>query len=159
MASESDMRRHTFFNPLPISKQASPPPLRPETAIPESDDGSYSQPLTHFPSNVSVSAAKPGDVNPGDRDVLSLDAIVPSFPAPPITPPVDINHHGDATRGGMSMDSDLSRPESPPIQEQTFKHNRFSLLRFRNASDPQLAARARQQALAEDVPPMPRRMC
>lgn len=45
------------------------------------------------------------------------------------------------------------RPDSPPIQEQSQKHKRFSTLRFRNASDPQLSARHKQQA--EKTPPMP----
>ncbi|EFX01000.1 guanyl-nucleotide exchange factor [Grosmannia clavigera kw1407] len=156
MASESDMRRHTsFFNPLAISKQASPPPIRPETAIPESEVRKYSIQLPRFSSNV-VAAAEQDRANAGGLDSLSLNTIAPSFPAPPITPPVDSIHQGEATRGAMSIESDMDRPESPPIQEQTPKHHRFSILRFRNASDSQLAARARQQALAEEMPPMPR---
>ncbi|KAI0407531.1 hypothetical protein F4802DRAFT_554213 [Xylaria palmicola] len=49
------------------------------------------------------------------------------------------------------------RPESPPIQDETPRHRRFSMLRFRNASDSQLSARWRQhqQQAAEKPPPMP----
>ncbi|KAM5356375.1 hypothetical protein ACJ41O_003021 [Fusarium nematophilum] len=47
-----------------------------------------------------------------------------------------------------------SRPDTPPIQEENNKHRRFSVLRFRNASDSQLSLRAKQQA--EKPPPVPR---
>lgn len=55
-----------------------------------------------------------------------------------------------------SQDS-YDRPESPPIQDETPRHRRFSMLRFRNASDSQLSTRWRQQqqAAAEKPPPMP----
>lgn len=59
-------------------------------------------------------------------------------------------------RGNLSEDSAHRRPNTPPIQEQTNRHKRFSVLRFRNASDSQLSLRARQQA--ESVPPVPTRM-
>lgn len=57
---------------------------------------------------------------------------------------------GQPSRG----DDSLSRPATPPIQEESTKHRRFSLLKFRNASDSQLSVRARQQA--EAPPPLPR---
>ncbi|EMT66368.1 Protein transport protein sec73 [Fusarium odoratissimum] len=47
-----------------------------------------------------------------------------------------------------------SRPDTPPIQEENSKHHRFSVLRFRNASDSQLSLRAKQQS--EKPPPVPR---
>ncbi|KAI2643259.1 hypothetical protein GGS21DRAFT_6314 [Xylaria nigripes] len=47
------------------------------------------------------------------------------------------------------------RPESPPIQDETPRHRRFSMLRFRNASDSQLSTRWRLQQQAEKPPPMP----
>lgn len=54
-----------------------------------------------------------------------------------------------------SQDS-YDRPESPPIQDETPRHRRFSMLRFRNASDSQLSTRWRQQQqAAEKPPPMP----
>lgn len=56
-----------------------------------------------------------------------------------------------------SQDS-YDRPESPPIQDETPRHRRFSMLRFRNASDSQLSTRWRQQQQAsEKPPPMPER--
>ncbi|KAL2759230.1 hypothetical protein ACRALDRAFT_2100297 [Sodiomyces alcalophilus JCM 7366] len=47
-----------------------------------------------------------------------------------------------------------SRPETPPVQAESSKHRRFSILKFRNASDTQLSLRARQQACS--IPPIPR---
>ncbi|KAH7348714.1 hypothetical protein BKA65DRAFT_265977 [Rhexocercosporidium sp. MPI-PUGE-AT-0058] len=50
----------------------------------------------------------------------------------------------------------LHRTASPPIQEESQKHRRFSMLKFRHASDPQLATRARLQARADaGAPPIP----
>lgn len=49
------------------------------------------------------------------------------------------------------------RPESPPVQDESPRHRRFSMLRFRNASDSQLSARLKQQQQAEKLPPMPQR--
>ena len=46
------------------------------------------------------------------------------------------------------------RPASPPIQERNPKHRRFSVLRFRHASDSQLAKTAKEQA-AQSAPPLP----
>lgn len=55
----------------------------------------------------------------------------------------------------------LQRSGSPPIQEETSKHRRFSMLRLRHASDSQLSTRSRLQAqnnpIAEDAPPLPQR--
>jgi hypothetical protein len=51
------------------------------------------------------------------------------------------------------------RPVSPPVQDATPKQSRrFSMMKFRHASDSQLSTRARQQAEADAAPPMPRRM-
>lgn len=47
------------------------------------------------------------------------------------------------------------RPTTPPVQQQSNKHRRFSVLRFRNASDSQLSLRVKQAA--EKPPPVPRR--
>ena len=50
------------------------------------------------------------------------------------------------------------RPVSPPVQDATPKQTRrFSMMKFRHASDSQLSTRARQQAEADATPPMPRR--
>ncbi|KAI9691568.1 MAG: hypothetical protein M1822_007639 [Bathelium mastoideum] len=45
-------------------------------------------------------------------------------------------------------------PPSPPIQPATPNTRRFSMLKFRHASDSQLSLRAKEQA-ATDVPPVP----
>lgn len=47
----------------------------------------------------------------------------------------------------------LERSVSPPVQEETPKHHRFSMLKFRHASDSQLSTRAKMQA--QDAPPIP----
>ncbi|PMD40733.1 hypothetical protein L207DRAFT_488671 [Hyaloscypha variabilis F] len=51
--------------------------------------------------------------------------------------------------------ADLERSVSPPVQEENHKHRRFSMLKFRHASDSQLSSRARLQAQAEPTPPVP----
>lgn len=49
-----------------------------------------------------------------------------------------------------SGDADLfDRSISPPIQPESNKHRRFSMLRFRNASDSQLSARIKQQQMQD----------
>lgn len=93
---------------------------------------------------------------------------VPPLPVPPEhltntdnNSPADSQPESRADRLSLqdsraSTASRASRPSSPPVQEQTSRHRRFSVLRFRNASDSQLSLRAKQQA--EKPPPMPRRM-
>lgn len=51
----------------------------------------------------------------------------------------------------------VNEPSIDPIQEESNKHRRFSMLKFRNASDSQLSTRARLQAEAAAPPPMPKR--
>ncbi|CAO2651660.1 Nn.00g042300.m01.CDS01 [Neocucurbitaria sp. VM-36] len=65
--------------------------------------------------------------------------------------------------GGRPQSSEVARPStshddsppSPPIQESTPNTRRFSLMRFRHASDPQLSAKAKEQAAREAAPPVP----
>ncbi|KAI0197442.1 hypothetical protein EV127DRAFT_328985 [Xylaria flabelliformis] len=68
-----------------------------------------------------------------------------------------ISHDPDAdVDPARFSQSSYDRSESPPIQDETPRHRRFSMLRFRNASDPQLSSRWRQQQqAAEKPPPMP----
>lgn len=48
------------------------------------------------------------------------------------------------------------RPVSPPVQESNLKQKRFSMLRFRNASDSQLSMKAKRQAGTPPAsPPLP----
>lgn len=57
-----------------------------------------------------------------------------------------------------SATTPLQRSISPPVQEESNKHRRFSMLKFRHASDSQLSTRARLQAQRnEAAPPMPHR--
>ncbi|PMD18155.1 hypothetical protein NA56DRAFT_691212 [Hyaloscypha hepaticicola] len=56
---------------------------------------------------------------------------------------------------GGTESVDLERSVSPPVQEENHKHRRFSMLKFRHASDSQLSTRARQQAQTASTPPVP----
>jgi len=78
-------------------------------------------------TNIASAAKQPADLPPA----LPADAAaVPRVPAPPVTPPNDGNgpHLAAAV---MPADNPPSRPDSPPIQDETPKHRRFSMLRFR----------------------------
>ncbi|KIH88686.1 guanyl-nucleotide exchange factor [Sporothrix brasiliensis 5110] len=181
MASESDMRRHTSIFNLPLSAPKLPQqqqPKLPEASLPRPDLATtQSEPVVKLlgdPVAASSASDDLGNAVSAAGTAAAISVTQPSTPAtpatpatpsnpamlPPSTPPFNGRHNSSAredTRGAVSIDSDyLGRPESPPIQEQTPKHRRFSLLRFRNASDSQLAARARQQAHAEEaIPPIP----
>lgn len=50
--------------------------------------------------------------------------------------------------------NDENRPPTPPVQDHTPMTRRFSLMRFRHASDSQLSTKAKEHA-AEDAPPVP----
>ena len=58
---------------------------------------------------------------------------------------------GGSTRGAGSEQRPIS-----PIEEEQVKYRRFSMLKFRHASDSQLSTKARLQARG-DVPPLPER--
>lgn len=61
----------------------------------------------------------------------------------------------DIARPSTSHDDDDS-PPSPPVQEPTPNTKRFSLMRFRHASDSQLSTKAKEQAARdEEAPPVP----
>ena len=47
-----------------------------------------------------------------------------------------------------------NRPPSPPVQDHTPMTRRFSLMRFRHASDSQLSVKAKEHA-DHDAPPVP----
>ncbi|KUJ19128.1 uncharacterized protein LY89DRAFT_612630 [Mollisia scopiformis] len=60
-------------------------------------------------------------------------------------------------RMSAEADEGLQRSTSPPVQEESQKHRRFSMLKFRHASDSQLSTRARLHAQTQaDAPPLPR---
>lgn len=77
---------------------------------------------------------------------------VPELPPPPQPEdePVMPLSRPQTRESGSSLD----RPTTPPVQQQSNKHRRFSVLRFRNASDSQLSLRVKQAA--EKPPPVPR---
>ncbi|KAI4713113.1 hypothetical protein J4E89_002091 [Alternaria sp. Ai002NY15] len=63
----------------------------------------------------------------------------------------------DTARPSTGHDDDDDSPPSPPVQEHTPNTKRFSLMRFRHASDPQLSAKAKEHAARDDdAPPVPR---
>lgn len=66
--------------------------------------------------------------------------------------------------GGRPTSSDVARPSlsagddgppSPPVQQHTPNTRRFSLMRFRHASDSQLSTKAKEHAAQHDDPPPP----
>ena len=70
----------------------------------------------------------------------------------------------DPSRSAASEDGHRPRPStshddsppSPPIQGHTPNTKRFSLMRFRHASDSQLSTKAKQHAVREEeAPPLP----
>lgn len=62
------------------------------------------------------------------------------------------NRHSVMALDGV--ENTLEKTCSPPVQEQTLKHQRFSILRFKHASDSRLSATAKEHANM-DAPPMP----
>ncbi|KAK0392137.1 hypothetical protein NLU13_1635 [Sarocladium strictum] len=67
--------------------------------------------------------------------------------------PPSVHDDDDQSSQQESRASTVNRPRTPNAHDESFKHRRFSLLRFRNASDSQLSVRAKQQA--EKPPPVP----
>ncbi|KAF1847332.1 protein transport protein sec73 [Cucurbitaria berberidis CBS 394.84] len=65
--------------------------------------------------------------------------------------------------GGRPLSTDVARPStshddsppSPPVQESTPNTRRFSMMRFRHASDPQLSSKAKEHAARDAAPPVP----
>ena len=134
VASESDIRRHTLLDSLTVPKITAP----------------HSESTSDLPRLAPVAE----------------DAPTSSAPTPTPTSPADTESPFDRMSTSSSyaptpsIDFDaLQRPGSPGIQAETNKHRRFSMLRFRNASDSQLAAKAKlHAAAAQKPPPLPRRM-
>jgi hypothetical protein len=162
LASESDMRRHTVIDQSQDA-HSGPFSLRSKTPVPRkslADELLRPEAANTFPRTSVESAddrrrenrpeSRSGDGNGVGHSVgggkrVSVDANMPS-----ISMSISIDR---------PIEDPFDRPESPPVQEETPKHRRFSMLRFRNASDSQLSLRVRQQQLAEKPPPMPERRC
>ncbi|KAI1819710.1 hypothetical protein F4861DRAFT_115873 [Xylaria intraflava] len=79
----------------------------------------------------------------------------PAVPGSDSRKPSTNPHPNPAIEVDRVSNDSYDRPESPPVQDETPRHRRFSMLRFRNASDSQLSTRWRQQQQAEKPPPMP----
>ncbi|KFA62779.1 hypothetical protein S40285_07547 [Stachybotrys chlorohalonatus IBT 40285] len=108
----------------------------------------------------SVYVSSPTAPTPADLD---------SMPPPPMPsqPSISISlddddrlNHTPSRNGACEPDQhkqnlDITPPSQNATHDDANKHRRFSLLRFRNASDSQLSLRARLQA--EKPPPVPRR--
>ncbi|KAI3400170.1 hypothetical protein diail_4055 [Diaporthe ilicicola] len=142
-ASESELRRSALDpDHVQAPKEA---PSRPTTSnidLPRLQ-------LLRFDSNNSADA---------DADAAPANGSTPAIPAPPVTPPHDSPSTSAAENAlSVPLRDPIERPDSPPIQDETPKHRRFSMLRFRNASDSQLSARAKKQVhVDESAPPVPR---
>ncbi|KAI1172292.1 hypothetical protein F4777DRAFT_519009 [Nemania sp. FL0916] len=146
MASESDMRRHTtLFDP----KRPADAFLAPGSAGHRLDNGAASQ----------GSDGGRLSTDPNLSPIPSLHADADADADTDADAGADALMEADADAARPSQDS-YARPDSPPVQDETPRHRRFSMLRFRNASDSQLSARWRQQQqqqqqAAEKPPPMP----
>jgi hypothetical protein len=122
MASETDIRRHTFG----LSSSKPPQPQLPPMSQPAIDAETVSNSDTE--SANGSSDAEDAGIHASGRSRGEI-----------------LDHDSD--------DPSDARPDTPPVQEETQKHRRFSALRFRNASDSQLSLKARKQA--EKPPPLP----
>jgi hypothetical protein len=108
----------------------------------------------------SLALPKQGPPKAGSTtDLPALTAVeedpAPSVPAPLSTPPDDRPSTSYSHAASTVVDP-TDRPALLPTAEEASRYRRFSMLRFRNASDSQLAAKAKQQAAAEQRPPLPR---
>ncbi|KAK8065697.1 hypothetical protein PG997_012444 [Apiospora hydei] len=149
MASETDMRRHTIIDPgtgsgsgaatLPSRQSVAPRKSLAESLLRPSSSKLNSRP------SLEAAGEERDKFDNGEGSSTETNAFSAAM---------------SVSAGRPSEDDPFSRPESPPIQEETPKHRRFSMLRFRNASDSQLSTRLKQQQQqqAEKPPPMPRRM-
>ncbi|KAM0558157.1 hypothetical protein ACHAPJ_004841 [Fusarium lateritium] len=126
MSSETDIRRHTFFDSSTSGDIPPPLPSQPE----QNDDQAAGESSRPKPS----------------RELTRESTNSRTDPRP--------ESRRESRPGSRPDGQTESRPDTPPIQEGNSKHHRFSVLRFRNASDSQLSLRAKQQS--ETPPPVPR---
>lgn len=127
MSSDTDVRRHTYFESSASGDIAPALPSQSFQNNPEAaGEFSHSSPCHDLPRDSTTSRIEePREGQTESRPGSRLE--------------------------GQGED----RPDTPPIQDENNKHHRFSVLRFRNASDSQLSLRAKQQS--EKTPPVPRR--
>ena len=152
MASENDMRRHTTLIEPNLSTTVESPTT---TEFPvNSDEPPPSR--NGFRGFGGNSISRISSVPDGVRASASALAAIADTSDEPREPRDDAPNGTGTTRIGKESDP-FDRPDSPPIQEETPRHHRFSMLKFRTASDSQLSARSRLQQ--EKPPPMPQRTC
>ncbi|KAA8634153.1 hypothetical protein SMACR_07025 [Sordaria macrospora] len=133
-ASESDMRRHTIFDTLPV------PPAK----------GTHPRPGSATDLPVLVTTPEEGEVP------LSSVPVSPVTPVTPVMPTADLDATTSSNAPPPTGNDPVDHSLSPSVPAETPKSKRFSMLRFRNASDSQLAAKAKLQAASEKPPPLPR---
>ena len=131
MASETDMRRHTAV------------------AVPSaSDDTDTDAARRDAVAPVAVPALDACESNPTQAPKQKKHTTQSAIDDASASLSRNPSHESAST---------ANRPDNPPSpQPELSRHKRFSVLRFRNASDSQLSLRAKQQA--ENPPPLPRRM-
>ncbi|TGJ84327.1 hypothetical protein E0Z10_g4441 [Xylaria hypoxylon] len=110
---------------------------------------------TLFDPKVQVQADDPFLNSQPARNRLENGTTSQDFDGSKLPTGLNLNLDPIQDNARVSHDSSYDRPESPPIQEETPRHRRFSMLRFRNASDSQLSTRLKQQQQAQKPPPMP----
>ncbi|KAL2262805.1 hypothetical protein VTK26DRAFT_9444 [Humicola hyalothermophila] len=106
---------------------------------------------------LAVSAPKqPTHRSEPNIELPSLTSVAEDLPHPTDHPRDSISVA--SSRAVPSIVEPREEPVAPPVTATDYsqKHRRFSMLRFRNASDSQLAAKAKLHAAAEPAPPVPR---
>jgi hypothetical protein len=152
LASETDMRRHSGIDAGQVSATGSMTSKQPGKRTSLADDLFNSKPESALAE--SRAASRLSEDVEGETSQMK-ERVGGTLLLGPSTATIAADRPSEDRE---------DRPESPPVQEETPKHRRFSMLRFRNASDSQLSARLKhqqqqqQQQVAEKLPPMPKRM-
>jgi hypothetical protein len=106
--------------------------LRPTLHLIQSNPGEHTTAFDESPTSPTWSAGR----GKSRDSVVSLSAVNDTLSFPDTTPPV-----------------------VPASEEKPRKTHRFSMLRFRHASDPQLSKTAKGLADSADAPPVSRKCC
>ncbi|GKT95107.1 sec7 domain-containing protein [Colletotrichum tofieldiae] len=174
VVSETDMRRHTILDtesvpqlpPLPLHfPPQQPQPQQQQPPRPQSQQHQkqpFEPPPQEAPQSQSSLPLSQGQLQEqqelqekeqgqhSEEPQVSASALIQEPKSTLLAVPAQSDGNPDEPAEENPDDPD-ARPDTPPIQEETPKHRRFSILRFRNASDSQLSLRAKQQA---EKPPL-----
>ncbi|KZL83460.1 sec7 domain-containing protein [Colletotrichum incanum] len=179
VVSETDMRRHTILDtesvpqlpPLPLhfppqQPQSQPQQQQQQQQPPRPQSQQHQkQPFEPSPQSQSSLPLSQGQLQErqqlqekeqgqhSEEPRVSVSASIQESQSTLLAVPAQSDGNAEES-AEQNTDDPNARPDTPPIQEETPKHRRFSILRFRNASDSQLSLRAKQQA--EKPPPVPR---